>query len=628
MEDETKKLTEEEIREFYTLFEKAYTFNTKRYGRYKELLAVYQGNYHLLENTNKPWLISMDTPYSSVAIDNRVASLLIKDYIGELIPNRLDDVEPLEAVSTIFKEEWNRLNLNKYVSNAIRLSAVLREKYLHFYYDKEKGISLNNKKGSIVVEDLDPAQVFIDPNARSIDKANYVFIATRLSKDNIGLDYPEIDLDEIKEHLDVDLYKRGEIYLDNDYITSQENNYTLLTLYKREKEGIRKIQLLGDIVITNKLTELKNIPIAQMRWRKANQSCYGFSLMDRVIQIQKALNVVETAITNTILVSAYPPIFVKKGSGINVEAFSRTSSAPNVVYETHIDPREAVYYPNGSKLSNDVISYKNDLEAKIDKIIGTSSQFIGNIGTAGNTSGGASLAVERSKIFEINEQDNIEEFVTMVSNILIEFIMQVYANDEITLNKGRDIEQGEYNFEKFNMPKLETLKNLQFKYYIELDTKDKYSKAKQRQELMDLFQFENQYNSPIKTITPLDIIKNSDLENKEEIIQRYRRYLDTQTKDRASNLIQIIEEASKLGIDEELVQAGVEEMLQDGNDDKTPNLDLLLKTIEEQTQAIEEQNQELQNQELINETEALEENNMPYEPEVNPNDFSNEVYYQ
>ena len=73
----------DKARPYTEMYEKAYNFNTERFDAYAELMAFYQGNQHLLKKykNETPWVVNMNTPYATVAIDNRVSSLLAKDSI-------------------------------------------------------------------------------------------------------------------------------------------------------------------------------------------------------------------------------------------------------------------------------------------------------------------------------------------------------------------------------------------------------------------------------------------------------------------------------------------------------------------------------------------------------------------
>ena len=154
----------------------------------------------------------------------------------------------------------------------------------------------------------------------------------------------------------------------------------------------------------------------------------------------------------------------------------------------------------------------------------------------------------------------------------------MYPNTELTYLTGKD-GTGSYNFDKIKMPTKKEMKGLEYKFYVELDKKSQYSKDKQKQELMDLFQFERQYDAPVKTITVSDIIKNSDLVNKDEIIARYNDLNSQDAETKAQTIDQMITTANELGISQDLVVQSVTEIISGAQEH--PATDELMSAIEQ-----------------------------------------------
>ena len=316
-------------------FNKAKTFNNSRMNVYAENMAFYQGNQHLLKRykNETPWVVNMNTPHASVAIDNRVASLLANDYIGELIPLGLEDVDNVDKLADVYKREWKRLNMDDIVRDCISDCAVVRESYCHIVLNKNASIGTTGEKnlGKLEAYSIEPARIFIDPNARSLKKARYLFVADRISKEEVDEKYPKLKNIEAV----ADSYTpqdRGEVYIDNDYTTEQDDIKTVLTYYGKKKGKIEKVVLVSGIIVEQKDMNLPIFPIAQIRWKKAAQSCYGLSLMDDVLSLQKAVVSIESAITNTAIAYAAPSMMVRKGCGVDPKVVAKANGAPGVVY--------------------------------------------------------------------------------------------------------------------------------------------------------------------------------------------------------------------------------------------------------------------------------------------------------
>ena len=300
--------------------------------------------------------------------------------------------------------------------------------------------------------------------------------------------------------------------------------------------------------------------------------------MDQLLCLQKAINAIESAITNTAIAYAAPSMMVAKGSGVDPKVVARSNGAPGVVYSVNGSLDNAIKPVVPPKIQDEILAIKDNFEIKIREISGNSNQFMGNIGTAANTVGGAEVAVERAKIIEVNIINNIEDFVEDIVHIIVEFITKMYPNAELTYPTGRDGE-GAYQFDVIKMPKKSDMKNLEYNFYVELDKKSQYSKDKQKQELMDLFQFERQYDAPVKTITVSDIIKNSDLVNKDEIIARYNNLNSQDAQTKAETIEKIVNASMELGIPEELVTQSLTEIIAGGQDH--PATDQIMQMLEQ-----------------------------------------------
>ena len=584
---ETYSIAEEldKAKDYTEMYTKAHNFNIERFDSYAELMAFYQGNQHLLKKykTDRPWVVNMNTPYATVAIENRLASLLINDYEGDLLPISPEDVEIIGPIDRAYKREWERMDIDKIIRHSVETAAVVREAYCHIIVDDKKVFGGRNRKrvGALTAEMIEPASVLIDPTARGLKDANYCIVLGRISKKDALEKYPKLKALSIQAP-EYTPSERGEVYYDNDYSTEQENVYTVWNFYIKENGKIKKVKLINNIIVKESTIDISRFPIAQLRWKKAAQSCYGISLMDQLLSLQKAVNAIESAITNTAIAYAAPSMMVAKGSGVDPKVVAKSNGAPGVVYSVNGNLDNAIKPVVPPKIQDEILAIKNDFETKIREISGNSNQFMGNIGTAANTVGGAEVAVERAKIIEVNILNNIEDFVEEIVHIIVEFITKMYPNAELSYPTGKDGE-GKYLFDVIKMPRKSEMKDLEYNFYVELDKKSQYSKDKQKEELMNIFQMERQYDAPIKTITVSDIIKNSDLVNKDEIIARYNSLNSQDAETKAETIEKILGASTELGIPQDLVTQAITEIIAGGNEH--PATDQLMQLLEQGFQA-------------------------------------------
>lgn len=587
--EETKILDlekeKEKSKEYLKKFEKAKNFNHERQEAYSELMAFYQGNQHLLSKykSDRPWVVNMNTPYSTVAIDNRVSSLLANDYIGDLLPLGVDDVKAVEPLANAYKREWKRMELDNLVRDSISQAAVVRESYIHIVLDNKKSIGGKGKKvlGRLEAYLIEPSRIFIDPSARNLRDARYMFVTDRISIEEAKETYSILNgIENLGDTFQPG--DRGEVYVDNDYNTEQDDVLTQITYYGKSKGKIKKVIIIANIVVEENEMPIKGFPIAQLRWRKAAQSCYGLSLMDEVLGLQKAVTSIESAITNTVISYAAPSMMVRKGCGVDPRVVAKANGAPGVVYAVDGDLDNAIKPVIPPQIKQETLNIKNDYQEQIDKITGNTAQFLGDIGTAGNTSSGAETAVKRATIIEQKVLNNIREFVEDLAEIVIEYIKKIYPGETLSYNDGKK-PGGGYKFTEIDLPSKDELDASNYNYYIELETKTPYSREKQKELLLELYQLERQYDTAVKTVTISDIVKNSGIENKEEIIDRFDRLTFQDANTKSDAIVQMYTSSQEAGIDEELVKQAISEVI--GNNADTPALDEVLKQLEQYAQS-------------------------------------------
>ena len=170
----------EKAKEYVEMYHKAYVFNQDRFDAYAELMAFFQGNQHLLKKykTERPWVVNMNTPYATVSIENRVASLLVSDYEGDLMPLAPEDIDVVQALDSAYKREWERMQVDEIIRRSVELSSVVREAYCHIYVDDKKihGGRYSKRVGALCAEIIEPSSILIDPSGRDFKKARYIIV--------------------------------------------------------------------------------------------------------------------------------------------------------------------------------------------------------------------------------------------------------------------------------------------------------------------------------------------------------------------------------------------------------------------------------------------------------------------
>ena len=580
--------------DYYAMFLKARDFDQQRFYDYQENMAFFEGKQQILSAYagDKPWVVDITTPYATDAISLRTASLISKDYVGELEPLSQDDEDDIEKLDMAYKTQWKRLNMDNQISESIQRCAVLREAYTHIVYNPDSiyGGTNAKQKGQLEAYFIDPAAVFIDPNAITLKEADYVIITERISPKKVMEQYSQYDFELTKGSTIYSPQDRGELYVGNEYSAEQENILTKLVIYEMENQGTRKQAVYRTVLIEDQIVEptekmkIRFLPIAQLRWEKRMKSPYGISLMDRLISNQKLVNAIESAIGNTALSFAAPSYLLSKDSGLDPEEVAVTAGAPGMVYtvDGNID---AAMRPlmQGRIVDDQMIQIKMNNEQTIYKIAGVTSPFMGSIGTAGNTATGIEDVMQRATMIEQKFLQNLEEYIEDLTHIVVDFMVKVFKNQMFYV-RGEKQANGQFPFERIEIPP--NAENLSYTFAVDMVTRTPLNVEKNKKTLMELFQFERQYDAPVKIINEKDILKAMDIPNRNELIVRYDETVSRDIKSQGDLIAELSTVAATNGINPEMLSMAIQEII---IGKETPTVDQILKQVEEAKKAQEQQ---------------------------------------
>jgi hypothetical protein len=423
--------------------------------------------------------------------------------------------------------------------------------------------------------------------------ADYIVVTERLTPNQAKEMYGIVRENEGPKNV-FSPYERGEVYLGNDYDTEQGDVLTKMTFYEKEDGKIVKTCMVDGEIVTEKTElEIPVYPIAQLRWEKRAESPYGISLMDRLLPEQKAINSIESAVVNSALAFVAPQFVVRKDSGLDPKLVAKYNGAPGVVYVSNGDPTNAIVPLVAPKIDPQIIEIKREYEVTIDKISSRTNEFLGQLGTSGNTSGGSQQAIARATIIEQRFLRNMEVFVQDLTEIIIHYITKAYKGKTI-YTRSEEMSSGQFQFGELEVTK--ELEDLDYSFWIDLELKTQYSRERERQLMLELFQFERQYDAPVKAITVKDILKAYDVSNREELVQRYDQLVTKDETTKAQLIQQFVEISAQLQqINPEAITQGIREIMQGG---ETPTVDQIIAEVEAQQQEMQEGLQRAQQQEM------------------------------
>lgn len=635
IEDEELKKLESELNK---LVREAIEFRqSQRDNEYIINMAHYEGlHWNLAENkSNSPFLLRSDINHLANAVDLRLGSLCSDKYWGELKPLSPNDVDHINDLNILYRNEWNRLSADDIVEEVVKYGAICDNGYAFINYDPDKiiGGSLTRREGAIKIKTLETSNVYLDPTAENIDECEYIVVKSERSnrwiKKNKPQWLPRLEELNIKPG-NVSADNNGDIFVGRDYTKGQSNQYQVTTIYVKDpievdveiqdkdnkkiidKTTITKIKEY--IMINDNLIEINEdypfdeFPVIPFQWKPEPQSPYGIPLLRGLTVPQKVANLIESAANNIAMHYTVPTWLISEDSGINIDKFAKLSSALGMVWKVSGDVSKAIKQLDPPQIDNQLIQIKDSFVMNIKEHAGISDTYIGNIGTAGSTAEGTNTAVNRATIIDNAPTKQIEKFVEKLSRMIVKFMTRYYKNETVYI-RDTNKDKNQYEFKSIVVD--EDFQNINYEFYVDLASRSKTDKNRQYNLMKDLYTIQNQYKEDKKILSIPDLVKAANLDNYDEMYKRFSDMSEEAFAEKAQIITQIMEIGGTITpngtplITAEEMQEGIMDVLDDNGDLST--VDEMFKMYEQyqsqltELQAnMEAQQQQKEAQNLIN----------------------------
>lgn len=563
----------------------------QRDKEYINNMAHYEGIHWNLASykMESPFIIKSDINHLKNAVDIRLGSLFSNYYYGRLKPQSPNDIEGIEELNVLYRNEWNRLRMDDEIEKAIKGAAICDNSYTEFNYD------VDNDR--ITVNHIDASRVYLDPSAESIDECEYIVVRSQKSKRWLEINHPEwLDTLESKEESidgrNIFDAENGQIYQGRNYSKKGNNLFQLDTVYCKEvqKEEVEIVTkngeklrdedvrskisiyyLLNDTLVDeNNKYPFSEYPIIPMQWETQPQSPYGIPLLRGLTVPQKVVNLIESASNNIAMHYTVPSWLVSTESGIDLDDFAKLHNALGMVWEVNGDPTKATHQMPTPQINKDLIAVRNEFVANIKEYAGSMGAYIGNIGTAGSTAQGTIEAINRATIIDNSPIKQIEIYVEKLSRLLVKFMTRYYKNKKVYIRRTEEGQDEKVKFDEATV-KPEYAK-MDYDFTIELATRSKADKNRQYNLMKELYQMQNQYKDPNKVINVTDVVKAAQLDNYNEMFKRYSDMSEEAFAEKADLIIQILtmgQTTTPNGeplISAEELQQGIIDVLDDNQD--------------------------------------------------------------
>lgn len=598
-----------EIKRLHKLIKGAVDFRkAQRDKEYVNNQAHYEGlHWNLSEvGEDSPFLVKSDINHLKNAVGIRLGSLYASSYYGKLKPLSEDDVKNIENLNIIYKTEWFRLKADKLVEDTIKASAIFDNGYAKINYDPDKIVGSTNtrREGAITLEKIETANVYLDPNANSIEDCDYMVEKINMTMERIKREKPDWYKKLKNANIEGGAVKdadTGNIFTGRDYASAQDSTIAIDCLYEKvteEKEVIIEEEVTevepGTVVeeqITEKIkvTRIKmtyivkdtilevnedypfeDFPIIPMQWEAQPQSPYGIPLLRGLTIPQKVANLIESATNNIAIHYTVPTWLVSDESGLDVEEVAQLINALGVVWKVS-NLENSIKQLDPPKLDKDIITMGQNFVNYIREYAGVNAVYMGDIGTAGSTSQGTTEAIGRATIVDNEPLKQITDFVERLSRIIIKYMVRYYKDTEFSIRK--DERDGKYSFTSVTID--DSFDNINFDFDVDLGSRSKNDKNRQYNLMKDIYQLQNQYKDSTPVINVTDIVKAAELDNYNELKTRLDNITEEALNEKAELIVQLMQigqTAAPNGqplIPAELLQAGIIDVLDDNNNLET-----------------------------------------------------------
>lgn len=601
MGDSEKK----ELKRLNELIKGAKNFRQKqRDHEYINNEAHYEGLQWELSNVDSesPFIVKSDINHLKNAVKIRLGSLYASTYYGKLLPLSQSDVELIENLNVLYKNEWYRLKVDDVIEECIKAAAIFDNGYVKLGFDTNKIVGSTNtrREGVITLERVETANIYLDPNANNILDCDYIVESMPMTMDRIKREKPEwyekLKNNNIKGGTTKD-EETGNIFKGRDYELAQDKTVPIVVVYEKVVQEIEepieaestgdvttvvsekikatrvKITYLVDSLIleTNEDYPFEDIPIIPLQWEAQPQSPYGVPLLRGLTVPQKVANLIESAANNIAIHYTVPTWLVSDESGLDVDEVAQLINALGVVWKVS-NVENAIRQLDPPKLDKDIITIGQTFVQYIREYAGVNDVYVGNIGTAGSTSQGTSEAIGRATIVDNEPLKQITDFVERLTRLLIKFMVRYYKDDTFYIREEKD---NKYYFNELLLD--DRFANINFDFDVDLGSRSKNDRNRQYNLMKDIYQLQNQYKDENPVINVSDIVKAAELDNYNEIKNRLDNSTQealTEKADLIVNLMQIGQTITPNGqplISAEDLQAGIMDVLDDNNNLDTVN---------------------------------------------------------
>ena len=524
---------------------------------WKELDSFDRGDQWNDKGTMPSWIPKPSSNYINHVKKLKSGELLIDNYLGELKPLAPEQADNVFLLQKSYEQLWDKLNVRFKLLDAITTSRLLGTGILYIGWDENYigGTRNHLYQGEIMITPIEPSTFFIDPQAFELEEALYCGTYTRTTVDHIKAD-GSIDEKAKKRFLEnrksnayasEDQATRGEIYA-RDYSSYQEDVVDLITYYEKEanESGGYSINVtyVADGIILKEVKGIKPnmFPFVVLRQHTTRQDFWGISDCQLILPNVKMINKVQSIIGTIATLYQNPQKIVYEGAGIDPRIVSKYGNAYGLVYlSKHPDLANVIRNVDVADIPVTLLSYIEFLKRDIQEFTGLTDIATGQGSGSLQTSSGVNSLIERSLVGNQSEYVAFEKFLEKISYLLITLAIEYYTDDRLMRMKSEDPNgDAEYEYIPFTA---EFFKDIAWDFSINITQRLKHTEQSNQEKMRMLAEWQLQYAPDVSIVTPEDMIKAFNPQNRDIILARIEKDREQKSMENAQAIAQQIMQA-------------------------------------------------------------------------------------
>lgn len=382
--------------------------------------------------------------YISYVVDRKRPQLTNNRPTGIILPVAAGDEDAAQTFTQVTDVIADRVDLDSVIDEVVQTGLLLDVAWFYVYWDNSLSGGSPSRgnvwKGDVVVESIDPANLYYDPQAPDIDDARWVIYAvpktTQWVKEMFGKD---VEPDSVQS-FETEIYDRPG--------SEQSKNRVMFYARWSRKDGKLNVtyaaggEVLKKIEGVYKHGEYPFIPFVAKKRRK---SIVGISEARNIMNNQKLLNKLIEMPTTSALLTANPIAILNRKAGISKQHWV---SKPGMVWETQLDnPSQAVHWLQPPTFSGDVYKLTDMLTTYIEKIGGVYDAMTGETPKGVTAASAIQLLQEQGSIPIKGIARNLYAALKKVYKQMIELVKENYTETRYIRIVG---EEGGTEFIQFN----------------------------------------------------------------------------------------------------------------------------------------------------------------------------------